>query len=83
MPENIRKKPNASKHCDGGPTKNLLPERKEASGKMCRHNLTEYISPLQEANEFLLGRFPSHLLKYTVFKQPVRDELERYAYKIH
>ena len=32
--ENIRKKPNASKHCDGGPTKNLLPERKEASGKM-------------------------------------------------
>ena len=31
---NIQKKPNAPKHRDGGPTKNLLPERKEASGKM-------------------------------------------------
>ena len=44
MLENIQQKtPNASKHRDGGPTKNLLPERKDASGKKCRHNLTGYI----------------------------------------
>ena len=33
--ESEGKKPNASKHRDGGPTKNLLPECEEASDKTC------------------------------------------------
>ena len=63
-----KKEPNAPTHSDGGPTKNLLHTCIEASGKMCRHNLTGYISPMYAANLSKLGRFPSHLLKYSGFQ---------------
>ena len=51
-----------------GPTKNRLLSHKETSGKMCRHNLTGYISPTIRAKHSLLGRFRSVSLKYNGFE---------------
>ena len=49
-----------------GPTKSLLPSCQRTSGKMCRHNLTGYISPRMEANTdfFYLVGLEYYLLKY-------------------
>lgn len=69
--ENILKKtPNAPRHYLEGSAKNLLPSCRRTSGKMCRHNLTRYISSVTGANVLLkFGRFSRYSLKYTVFNK--------------
>ena len=48
-----------------GPTKSPSYEYKEAPGKMCRHNLTGYISSIRKTNiTFNLVGSLAYLLKY-------------------